>query len=756
MKRSFCLSLLWPLFVSFAFAQAAPANPPKTPLTIHDIVAPGGITGEEPQNLAWSPDKTRLAYLLREQSGERADIWSVDVATGAKTMLISADKLSNLAPPPTAIKSARERERVTRYHVASFVWAPDSRHLLFSPEGQLWYYSLDTGTAVPLTSNPDPSTDPKFSPDGARVAFIRQHNLYVHSVTGKGEKQLTKDSDSKDANAKDTGAKDAGANILNGEVDWVYAEELNVRSNYFWSPDGKQIAYLQMDETRVPTYPITNWLPVHATLDEQKYPQPGDANPAVKIGVVDASGGKTRWISLTDDSDIYIPRFGWVRDGILWAEVMNRAQTEMDLYFIDAANGHSRKVLTESDPTGWINVNDDFTVLSSGDRFLWSSWRDGNTHLYLYSFDKQDPLAAPATLDHQLTQGNFEMLGVQSVDEAAGVVYFLCNRNDPRQQQLYSVKLDGSDLQRVSAADGTHAVSFSPDSKHFTDHFSSFDTPPADSLCSPGGACKEFWQSRSVAAYDLAPEKFLEFRAEDGTKLYGKLLLPASASGGKIPLVVNVYGGPAAQLVVNAWSGLQGLFNQVLVEHGFAVFTVDNRGTPNRDRKFQVAIRHQFGGVELKDQLTALDQLLDQYPQLDRSHIGIWGWSNGASMTLYAMTHSDAFRAGVAVAPVTDWHDYDSIYTERWLGTPDANPQGYADPITKDADRLHGALLLVHGSSDDNVHLENSIQMIEGLIRAGKQFRFMTYPNKTHSISGAVDRDHLFHMIEDHFTHELQ
>jgi dipeptidyl-peptidase-4 len=738
-KRAFRLLLLWPLLLSFAVAQA---DQSKKPLTIESIVAPGGITGELPQNLAWSPDNSRLAYLLRGASGENADLWSVDVATGEKKLLVSADKLSNLAPPPTAIKNALERERVTRYHVASFLWAPDSRHLLFSPEGQLWLYTLENGTAVPITSNPDPSTDPKFSPDGRRVAFLRDHNLYVHSVSGKSEKQLTKDTD---------------ANLLNGEVDWVYAEELSVRSNYFWSPDGKQIAYLQMDETKVPTYPITNWLPTHPTLDQQKYPQPGDPNPAVKIGVVEASGGKTRWISLTDDSDIYIPRFGWVREGILWAEVMNRAQTQLDLYFIDASNGHSRKMLTESDPTGWINVNDDFSVLSTGDRFLWSSWRDGNTHLYFYSFDKQDPLAAPATLDRQLTHGNFEVLGVQSVGESAGLVYFLCNKDDPRQQQLYSVKLDGSGLQRVSTDDGVHAVSFSPDSKHFVDHVSSLTIPPQFSLCTPGGPCKQFWQSSTASTYNLAPTKFLEFKAADGTLLYGQLLLPPqSTSSEKIPLVINIYGGPAAQLVLNEWGGLLGAFNQILVHQGFAVFSVDNRGTPNRDRKFQVAIRHQFGAVELKDQLTALDQLLSEYPQLDRSRIGIWGWSNGGSMTLYAMTHSDVFKAGVSVAPVTDWHDYDSIYTERWLGTPHDNPQGYADPMAKDAAKLHGSLLLVHGSSDDNVHLQNSIQMIQGLILAGKQFRFMTYPDKTHSISGTPDRDHLFHMIDDHFLHDLK
>jgi dipeptidyl-peptidase-4 len=261
----------------------------------------------------------------------------------------------------------------------------------------------------------------------------------------------------------------------------------------------------------------------------------------------------------------------------------------------------------------------------------------------------------------------------------------------------------------------------------------------------------------------LTEPAFLEFKADDGTLLYGELLLPAeSTSASKVPLIVNIYGGPAAQLVTDSWiedwQGSSGLFHQLLSRRGFAIFTLDNRGTPGRDRKFMTAVRHQFGAIELKDQLTALDQLFTQYPELDRTRVGIWGWSNGASMTLYAMTHSTVFKAGAAVAPVTDWRNYDSIYTERYNGLPtDKNTTSYTDlDLPKVADKLQGALLLAHGTGDDNVHFQNSIQMVEGLIKAGKQFRFMVYPNKTHSIRGADDRDHLFHQIEDHFERELK
>jgi dipeptidyl-peptidase-4 len=278
-------------------------------------------------------------------------------------------------------------------------------------------------------------------------------------------------------------------------------------------------------------------------------------------------------------------------------------------------------------------------------------------------------------------------------------------------------------------------------------------------LCGSDGACRKVWESRRVDDFGLIPPKFLDFKADDGTVLHGELVLsPEATAPTKIPLIVYIYGGPADQTVTNRWLRGHELFHEMLAQKGFAVFTVDNRGTPGRDRKFMTAVRHEYGALELKDQLAVLDQLLAQYPQLDGSRVAIWGWSNGGSMTLYAMTHSDRFKAGVSVAPVTNWRDYDSIYTERNNGLPtDKNTTSYVDlDLPKVADKLHGSLLLVHGTSDDNVHFQNSIQMIEALVQAKKQFRFMAYPNKTHGIAGPTDRTHLFHMIEDHFERELK
>ena len=730
------------LLVACGLAQSE-----KKALTIESIFADGGITGRAPENVKWGRGGKSFSFIQRDDSGEHGELWTYDASTGEKRVLLSEAKLAPLSPPLSTFKDDRERERVTRYHQATYLWSPDSSRLLFSPRGQLWLYAVDNGVGVQFTSDPEQHLDPKFSPDGSRISYVYKHNLYVRSIHGNKEEQLTKDKDE---------------NILDGEVDWVYAEELEVRSNYFWSPDGNQIAFLQMDETQVPTYPITDWLPTHPKVDLEKYPKAGDPNPVVRIGVVDAKGGKPKWISLSKDPDIYIPRFGWMRNGILWAEVLNRQQDSIELYFVDTHSGKSSRVLAETSKDGWINVNDDFQFLDAGDRFLWSSWRDGHTQLYLYSFDKTNPLAADAKLEHQVTQGDFEMMGVEALDEKAGVVYITCNKDDPRQRQLYAAKLDGSGMTRVTKEDGAHEVNFAGDAKHYLDTFSTATAPPRLLSCVVGGDCTPVWESRSVEEYDLTPPKFLGFKADDDTVLYAELVLPPpEVAKEHLPVIVHVYGGPAAALVQNAWgasgSHSDDLFLQMMAKKGFAIFTVDNRGTPGRDRKFQTAIRNQFGAVELKDQLAALMQLFAQYPQLDRSRVAIWGWSNGASMTLYAMTHSDAFRAGVAVAPVTDWHLYDSIYTERYMGQPSDNAKGYTEGSpAKAAENLHGSLLLVHGTSDDNVHYQNSVQMTEALIKAGKQFRFMAYPNKTHGIAGMTDRVHLFHMIEDHMERELK
>jgi dipeptidyl-peptidase 4 len=436
---------------------------------------------------------------------------------------------------------------------------------------------------------------------------------------------------------------------------------------------------------------------------------------------------------------------------------LNRKQDVLDLYFINTKSGRTRKVLTESEPGAWVNVNDDFQILRSGDRFLWTSWRDGHTHIFLYSFSAQDPLSSDAKLERQLESGDYEVLAINGVDQESSTVFFTANKDDPREEKLFSVTLDRSGTKAISSKAGNNTATFSKNGSHYLETHSSALTPPRISICAVSGSCQKVWEARSIAEYNPILPKPLEFKADDGTLLYGFLLLPPNTDlGSKVPLILYIYGGPAGQTVQNAWGGTNALFHQMLAKEGFAIFSVDNRGTPNRGRKFSAAIHGQFGAVELKDQFAALDQLYAQYPQLDRSRTAMWGWSNGGSMTLYSLTHSDRFKAGIAVAPITNQRNYDSIYTERYMGLVKDNTNGYDDSTVSAAGKLHGSLLLVHGTSDDNVHFQNTIQMVDALIRSGKQFRLMAYPNKTHGIAGPGTRTQLFHMMEDFWNQELK
>jgi dipeptidyl-peptidase 4 len=750
------LCLFASVSVTCAHAQVPGAPPPLSgqQLTIEAIFAEGGITGRAPEAVKWSPDGLRVSYVQRDDSGDNGALYYVDLATGKPAVLVSSEKLASLAPPASSIKDEREKEAVQRYSIAAYHWSPDSKHLLFDSRGQLWLYSLETGTAVQMTSNSEATIDPKFSPDGERLAYVRKHDLYVRDIKRGQEEALTR-------NGND--------NLLNGEVDWVYREELNSRSNYFWSPDGRSIAFLEMDEKDVPTYPITDWLPTHPTVDMEKYPKAGDPNPAVRIGVVPSNGGKVKWISagggkdgdlpLGNDPNVLIPRFGWVRDGLLWAMSLNRVQDRVDLYFVDVQSGKSKRVLSETSEA-WIDVQD-FELLSSGDRFLWTSWRDGHNHIYLYQFDKQNPLAGDAKLVSQLTKGDWEVESIDAVDEAGGTVYFTANEGDWRQANLFAVGLDGKNFHRVSKQNGFHGPNFGPaKTKAYVDNYSALTTPPSTSLCATDGACTPFWQSRSVEAYHLIAPQQVEFTAADGaTKLLGTLLLPEGGpmiANGKAPLILNPYGGPGEQAVRDAWGNTTFLFDQILARHGFAILQVDNRGMANRGKAFALPIKHHFGPAEFDDQMAAVKQALQQYPQLDASRMGFWGWSYGGCFTLYALEKTDVFKAGVAVAPVTDWRNYDSIYTERYMGLPRDNESGYrnSSPVNFAGD-LHGSLLEVHGTSDDNVHLQNTMQMTNAFINAGKQFQLMLYPRKTHGIYGTAARTDLFHRIEEHFERTL-
>jgi dipeptidyl-peptidase-4 len=709
---------------------------PTKPLTVEAIYAHGPLIGHPPSGLTWSPDGKHLSYL------EDGELMNLDPAVKAEQLkaqvLVSRARLAALTG---AKDSETDKDHRERYKMASYLWAPDSSHLLFDANGRLWLYDLASETGKEIaTTGAASGDDPKFSPDGESISFLRGHRLAVVRLKEPGLLEAIV-------------APAPNLTTIEGEVDWVYEEELDVRSNYFWSPDSKRLAYLEMNETQVPRYPITDWIPTHATVDMQRYPQPGDPNPAVRVGVVsigDREGGQTVWVTLPIRAgEDYIPRFGWVDAKTVWIETLTRDQKHRDLYFADASTGQARAVLQLGDDKFF---NDNYDVFVDGGSIVLTQWRDGHSHLYLYSYDR----GGPAKLKRQLTQGNFEVGEVFRVDIAGQFVEYASNEASPLEQQLWRVSFAG-ERKQLSAGAGFHAGNFAPTGSAFVDTQSSLMEPPTLRLCVDAAQCSVFWRAKALEPYHLRAPERLEVKAHDGTTLYATLLLPDGAiTPASVPLIVNPYGGPGSQSVVNRWSdGL--LFDELLTQHGFAVLHADNRGTGGRGRAFTQAAYHNFGAVQLEDQLTVVDAVLAQYPQLDSKRLGWWGWSWGGTFTIYAMSHSDRFRAGVAVAPVTDWRNYDSIYTERYMGEPAEFATSYKEfSVIDSAANLKGRILLAHGTGDDNVHVANSMQFAQKLIEAGIPYDLQLYPRKTHSIAGPEARTHLFNRILAHFEEYLK
>ena len=703
------------------------------PLTVEAIYAHGPVIGHVPAELTWSPDGKHLTYL---DGGELVDL---DPGTGKPRVLVSRAKLATLSG---ANATETDRDHRDRYKMASYLWAPDAAHLLFDSNGRLWIYDLRNGTGVQIGfTGAGSGDDPKFSPDGRSVSFLRDHGLAVVRLNDAGTPM-------------NVVAPAPNPATLNGEVDWVYEEEMETRSNYFWSPDSKNLAYLQMNETDVPEYPIADWIPTHAKVDLQRYPQPGDPNPDVRVGVVSAGGGKTAWVKLPIAAgQDYIPRFGWVDHKTLWVETVTRDHKHRNFYFADAASGQAHAVLELTDEKF---IDDGYDVAVGAGAMVLANWTDGHNHLYLYKYDQAHPETTAAKLERQLTKGDFEVGEVLHVDAANGLVDYASNEGNPLEQQLWQVSFKG-ERRQLSRGAGYHAGNFAPAGGGYVDRQSARLDAPTVRLCTAADTCTVFWQTRALEAYHLRAPEPIEVKAHDGSTLYGTLLLPEGATGAaSVPLIVNPYGGPGAPTVANRWSEAL-MFDELLAQHGFAVLHADNRGTGNRGRAFAQAAYHDFGPVQLEDQLTVVDAVLARYPQLDKQRLGWWGWSWGGTFTLYALTHSDRFRAGVAVAPVTDWRNYDSIYTERYMSEPADFAAGYKDfSVVNAAEHLHGRLLIAHGTGDDNVHLENTVQFVQKLIEAGIPYDLQIFPRKTHSIAGPDVRTELFNRILAHFEEYLK
>lgn len=705
-------------------------------LTVEAIFANGGLVPKPPDQLFWSPDGKHLTYV------DGGALLEIDPESGKARVMVSAEKM---VPLLSHEGSERDRDHRERYNMRDYQWAPDSKRLLFDASGRLWLYDLHSATATEIGFTGSASgDDPKFSPDGDYISYIRDHGLWVVNLRNPALPILAL------APAPPVSA-DRPETVLNGEVDWVYEEELDVRSNYSWSPDSKNVAYLQMNETNVPQYPLTDWIPSHAQVEWQRYPQPGDGNPIPHLGVVSAKGGRTMWMSLPVDDGGYIPRFGWVDHKILWVETLSRDQKHRALYFANTDDGQSRLMLEIADDKF---LDEDYDVTVGDGEILLTSWKDGHTHLYLYTYNEGRPLAGGAKLERQLTQGDFDVSGVSFVDFGHKRILYASNEGNPLEQQVWEVNFNG-ERHQVSDGAGWHDASFGQDGKVFADTYSTRTTPPVVRLCHVDGrssadhGCSVFWQTHALDAYHVqAPEQF-EVKTHDGTMLYATLQMPAGTAAASVPLIVNPYGGPGDQEVVNKWNHRQDLlFDHVLAAHGFAVLRADNRGMGGRGRAFAQAAWHNFGPVQLEDQFTAIDAALAKYTQLDPKRIGWWGWSWGGTFTLYAMTHTDRIRAGVAVAPVTDWSNYDSIYTERYLGQPTAEANLYHDfSVVDSAPQLKGRLLLAHGTGDDNVHIGNTVQFVQKLIEAGIPYDLQIYPRKTHSIEGTDTWTSLYNSI---------
>jgi dipeptidyl-peptidase-4 len=711
------LILFCGVFAVSLFAQ-------KKPVTIDTLLEQRREV--EASTPAWAPDGKRLVYF---QGGE---VRLYDVAAKSEKTLLSLTPLEKAAVPvPEPARFDWQNRRVSE---DSLEWSQSGKQLLLSVKGDLFLFALDTGSWEQLTATPEAERDPKLSADGARVAFRRGHDLYTIEIASKQVARLT---------------DDGSATLLNGELDWVYPEELDLSTAYWWAPDSKRIAYLQFDVAREFIYPQVSLGGVRAVAEPERYPQAGTANAEVRVGVVQAGGGATRWMDLGDTRGYLISRVYWTPDSARLAiERLNRVQNQLDLLLADASAGTARSILSESDRY-WINQNDLFRFLDNG-QFLWGSERDGFRHLYLYSLDGK--------LRKRITAGDWEVTEIAGVDEVRQKIYYVSTEASPLERQLYSIKLNGKDRARISQGAGTHEISMSPTSEYYLDDFSSLTQPPRIAVHSSGG---DEWarfrdaERNLIDNYAILPPEIASFQAHDGTELYGRIIKPANfRAGEKYPAVVMVYGGPGEQVIRNLWEGVG--WAQVLAARGFVVWEMDNRGSSGRGHAFETPLYRRFGKAELADQLEGVRYLLAQ-GFVDPARLGIYGWSYGGFLTLYSLLKApDVFRAGIAGAPVTNWRNYDTIYTERYLGLPAENAEGYrASSDVEYAAKLKAKLLILHNLEDDNVLFQNTLQMADALEQAGKIFRMVVYPQKSHGVSGPYYRQ-LLEETTDFFEKNLK
>jgi dipeptidyl-peptidase-4 len=735
--RNSLITLWLGLFAATTSTQAGQMPGKMDRLTVDAAMAPTAW-GRRTSQRKWSPDGKRLTYVWDEKGdGKEEALWSLDPETGKTEILV---RLADL-------KQGDEDFRLDAYS-----WSPRGDALLLVSKGDLYL--------LPLSLPPDPrklrrlthtemaEKAPSFSPDGSRIAFVRDFDLYVLDASSGQETRLT------------TGGKEN--TTLNGINDWVYEEEIWDRDpeSYWWSPDSSRIAYYHFDETQVSSYPLVDDAPTHAGVTWQKYPLPGDANPRVQIGVADIAAGHTTWMQTGDPDDSYLARVAWTPKGdALAIQRLNREQNRLDLLRCGpspaknpADSGACSILLTETWPT-WINLGRDFHFLPDG-RFLWGSERGGWRRLYLYSAEGK--LIRPVTPEGWAVTS---LGGVAEDGTWALVAGFPTTELGAIDRKVARVRLDEPGWEVLTPEPGTHQADVvSSRSGAWLQTSATADLPP-HGLVRPASGGKPVPMPAAAPVYDpasLPKWEFLTIPGPEGSKLPARILKPVGFDPARhYPVIMHHYGGPGSQVVENAWSA-RSIWYKLMAQRGFAIFMVDNQasiffGKAGEDREHR-----RMSATNLAAQLAGVDYL-KSLPWVDGSRIGLWGWSGGGTNTLYCiLNRPGVWKAALAGAPVTDWKLYDSIWTERYLDSPKDNPDGYRDssPVTY-SDNLADRLLIVHGLADDNVHPQNTVVMSRDFVKAGRQFDAALYPGQRHAFVGPYLR-HFFQRMTDFFERELQ
>jgi dipeptidyl-peptidase-4 len=741
---------LAPALVACAVATA----PHASELTIDRLFDAPALAGPTIVGLKISPDGSRVTYLQGKPGNrDRLDLWEYNLREGHTRLLVDS-KL--LAPAEEKLSdeesNRRERQRTAALSgILEYSFAPSGRALLFPLNGNLYYCDLAKrmkDSVVEIDRSDSFASDATISPRGGYLAFIRDQNLHVYDIaTGQGR----------------TLTSDGGGPVKNGMAEFVAQEEMDRSTGYWWAPDDRHIAFARVDETPVQ---VTQRLAVEADNVKtvaQRYPAAGGPNVLLRLGVSDVRSGAITWIDLGKETDIYLARVNWLPDGkTLAIQRESRDQRRLDLLFADIESGQTRVVLTETSQS-WIELHNELSFLTHSHEFIWASARDGHQHLYLYDYEGR--------LLRQLTAGqwtvdDFRSRAIKGIDEKNRVVYFTATEMSPTQRQLYRTSLDTRDphkVDRISQEEGLHSVTMSSDAAFYADNFTSSTRPPTVSLHAADGILMARLLENPLDAHHpdapyLADNSLPEFgtlTAADGQTLYYRLFKPRHFDPAKrYPAIVDVYGGPGVQRVLDNWTGSS--FAQILTRAGYVVFQLDNRGTAFRGTAFQSPIHDRLGEVEVADQVLGAHWLAAR-EFVDASRIGVWGWSYGGYMTLMLMFKApDVFRAGVAGAPVTDWSLYDTHYTERYLDRPQDNAAGYAaSSVFPYAENLTGKLLVMHGMADDNVLFLHSTKLFRKLQELGKPFDVMVYPGAKHGLLRQYDGRHAYASIKRFFDEKL-